>query len=52
MKHATVPIGEYSIPLIRIPENAVLEECDLCHAWVGIWNIIFNGVQFLCRRCA
>ena len=28
-----------------------LETCDLCGDEFSIWDIEFNGRQFLCRKC-
>ena len=49
--HATVPIGEYLIPLIGISPTATLENCDLCHNDMPLSQAIFTGRQILCRRC-
>lgn len=39
--------------------HATLEECDLCHEWFPLPRlgksdhaIRYNGIQFLCPRCA
>lgn len=51
MKHAQVKVDGMLIPLIGIPPDATLEECDLCHDLKPIWELTFNGKQFLCERC-
>lgn len=53
MKHATVKLGKYEIPLIGIPLSATEMECDLCHNIVHITEVhlMINGKQFLCRKC-
>lgn len=28
-----------------------LEECDCCHDWFRIWDVEFDGKQFLCKKC-
>jgi len=28
-----------------------VQECDLCHNIFSIWDIQFNGRQFLCLKC-
>lgn len=50
-KHATVPLGEYNVPLIGIPPSAVLEECDLCHDEFKLMEITLTGTQLLCPKC-
>ena len=49
--HATVRIGDYTIPLIGVPKEATLEECDLCHGIFHIVDIAYNGAQYLCNKC-
>lgn len=50
-KHAEVRIGEYTVPLIGVPEGAVLEVCDLCGDYTYLGDVTFTGVQFLCSKC-
>ena len=51
-KYAEITIGEYTIPLIGIPPEAVLEECDLCHDIFSIQKIMITECgQFLCFKC-
>lgn len=53
MKHATIKIGEYEIPLIGIPLSATEMECELCHDIFHITGVQLNeeGNQFLCKKC-
>jgi hypothetical protein len=51
MKHCLVPIGEYVIPLIGIPQDAGLDKCDKCKKTFNIWKLKFDGKQFLCNKC-
>lgn len=50
-KHATVTRDGYEVPLIGIPESAVMGECDLCHESFAISKLEFNGTQMLCGKC-
>lgn len=49
--HATVQREGYTVPLIGIPADAVLEECDCCHEKFGMAKLAFNGKQMLCEKC-
>jgi hypothetical protein len=51
IKHATIQIGEFTVPLIGVDGEAVLETCDLCHDVYGLQQIELTGTQFLCIRC-
>lgn len=53
LKHATVKIGDYDIPLIGIPPDATLEECDLCGYLFNLRQVQVseNGRQILCDKC-
>ena len=51
MKHATVQIGNMTIPLIGIAPEATLEECDCCHDIFSIRQVELVGRQFLCQKC-
>ena len=31
MNHAKITVGEFTVPLIGVDGEAVLETCDLCH---------------------
>lgn len=50
-KHAQVKVGDYIIPLIGVPKDAGLEECDLCHKYFPLWEIHVKDEQFLCDKC-
>ena len=50
-KHATVVRDGFTVPLIGIPPESVLEECDCCHDAVGISNAQLVGTQMLCPKC-
>lgn len=51
-KHAEVRIGEYTVPLIGINEEAVLEVCDLCGDYTYLGDVTYNGTHFLCKKCS
>lgn len=51
MKHATVKIGDYTIPLIGVDKSSTEDKCDLCGDIFHISSLIFTGQQFLCERC-
>lgn len=51
-RHAVVRRDGYDVPLIGIPEEAVLETCDCCGETIGLSTATFTGTQILCRRCA
>jgi hypothetical protein len=53
VKHATVKVGDYTIPLIGLPVSATEMECECCHDIVHISQIEINqeGNQFLCLKC-
>jgi len=53
MNHATVKLGDYLIALIGIPEDAALEQCDLCHDLFPLWEITISlhGL-FFCEHCS
>ena len=52
-RHATVKIGDFTIPLIGIPHDATEAECDLCHDLFHIQSLKWNeaGSQLLCEKC-
>lgn len=52
MKHAEVKIGEFTIPLIGVPRNATLEECDCCHEIIVLSEAVITDKQVLCRKCS
>ncbi len=51
--HATIKLGDFTIPLIGIPETATLDTCDLCHDVFSIHDLEINeaGNQLLCPKC-
>lgn len=51
MNHATITLGEYTIPLIGVEQFGTLEDCDLCHDTFSIQVIELTGTQFLCPHC-
>lgn len=51
-KYATVIRDGYEVPLIGIPPEAVLDECDCCGDTIGISKAVFTGNQILCPKCA
>ena len=51
-KHAMVQREGYTVPLIGIPPDAVLEECDCCHELLGLAKLTWTGKQMLCAKCA
>ena len=52
VRHATVIKDGFRVPLIGVPESAVLEECDLCHDTFPMTEVAFTGTQTLCKKCA
>lgn len=51
-KHATVVRDGFTVPIIGIPQDSVLEMCDLCGIHFGLGDIAWNGKQMLCKKCA
>lgn len=50
--HATVRIGEYTIPLIGIPESATVQKCSVCGRGFHLSDIELDGKgQPLCQQC-
>jgi hypothetical protein len=49
--HANVEREGFTVPLIGIPPNTVLETCDLCHDYLPIRKLEFTGTQMLCEKC-
>lgn len=50
--HAIIPRGEYRVPLLGIPPDARLQECDLCHDNFSLREIELTETgQILCREC-
>lgn len=50
-KHATVQRDGYEVPLIGIPQDAVIDECDCCGMLVGLTAGYWTGEELLCERC-
>ncbi len=50
-KYAMVERDGFKVPLIGIPPDAVLEECDLCHDKFPQGKVEFNGKQMICKKC-
>lgn len=51
MKHALVPLGEYTVPLIGIQESAVNETCDGCGRHFHLSQIKLVGTSYTCLEC-
>lgn len=52
MKHATVKLGDYTVPLIGIDENATKEQCDECKKVKHLSTIrITDQGRFQCLIC-
>ena len=51
-EHATVVKDGFTVPLIGIPVEAVLEECESCHETLPLRELQLIGNQMLCRKCA
>ena len=49
--HASVDREGYTVPLIGIPPQAVLDECDLCHDELPVRDLEYDGRQLLCKKC-
>lgn len=50
--HAIIEREGFSVPLIGIALDAVLQECDLCHEEFGIREIeVSESGQMLCPKC-
>ena len=50
--HAIVVVNGTKIPLIGIPPDATIEECDLCHVHHPIQDIQMSEAgQMLCPKC-
>lgn len=52
-EHASVTIDGWKIPLIGLPVDATLCECDLCHDFFNLQQleVAENGAQLLCEKC-
>jgi formylmethanofuran dehydrogenase subunit E len=51
MKHATIEKDGYKVPLIGIPPDAVLQECDLCHDLFPLREVEVTDAGVLCEKC-
>ena len=51
-KHATVNLGEYTVPLIGIPQSATQQKCSKCGKSFHLSEIELdqNG-RPLCKKC-
>lgn len=51
-KHATIKLGEYTVPLIGIPEKATLQKCVVCRFTFHLSDIILDErCRPHCRAC-
>jgi hypothetical protein len=50
VKYATVKLGEYTVPLLGIPQEATEEVCSKCGRTRHLTDISFDGKRFLCRE--
>jgi formylmethanofuran dehydrogenase subunit E len=41
----------FRVPLIGIPPEAVLQECDCCHDSFPMLRMELRGGQMLCEKC-
>ncbi len=51
MKHPTLKLGEYDIPLIGLPMNCVEETCDTCKKEFHIQEVECVDDKILCFVC-
>lgn len=49
--HAIIEREGFKIPLIGIPPQATIDECDCCHDQFSIRDLEWNGQQLLCKKC-
>jgi predicted RNA-binding Zn-ribbon protein involved in translation (DUF1610 family) len=49
--HAIIPRDGFDVPLIGIPAEAALQECDCCGDIVPLRKARWTGAQFLCPKC-
>jgi hypothetical protein len=50
-KHAMVVRDGYTVPLIGIKPEAVLQTCDCCGDEKPLSEMQFTGKQTLCQKC-
>lgn len=49
---ATVPVGEYTVPLIGVPKEATQEKCSQCGAPLHIKDTVLNAKgEPCCATC-
>jgi len=36
---------------VSLIDRLGIEECDLCHEYLPVRQIEYNGTQFLCEKC-
>lgn len=51
MRHATIELGGYLVPLIGVPRDATSEACDGCLRRFPLLKVTFDGGEFLCPGC-
>lgn len=51
MTHATVRLGDYSVPLIGIDQSATEEKCDGCKRLFHLSEIKLDQDRFMCWSC-
>lgn len=52
MTHAIIIRDGFAVPLIGIPESAVIDECDLCGDVFGTSNLKWDEQgSLLCSKC-
>jgi len=50
--HAIVEREGFKVPLLGIPPDAVLQECELCHNEYSLRDVeITDSGQILCKKC-
>ena len=50
--HAIVEREGFKVPLLGIPPDAVLQECDLCHNEYSLRDVeMTDSGQILCKKC-
>ena len=52
MDHAIVERSGFKVPLLGIPPDACLQECELCHYEFPMKDVeMSDGGQILCKKC-
>ena len=50
--HAIVEREGFKVPLLGIPPDAVLQECELCHTEYPLRDVeMSDSGQILCKKC-